>query len=56
LLGPAKPRSVGLLRDAGKPVLAAGLGDATQVGVTVEPAGGSAQPTAPPILAVNLPA
>jgi anti-sigma-K factor RskA len=56
LMGPAKPRSVGLLHDAGKPVLAAGLGDATQVGVTVEPAGGSPQPTAPPILAVNLPA
>jgi anti-sigma-K factor RskA len=56
LMGPAKPRPAGLLRDSGKPVVAAGLGDATQVGVTVEPAGGSQQPTTPPVLTVPLPA
>jgi anti-sigma-K factor RskA len=56
LMGPGKPRPAGLLRDSGKPVVAAGLGDATQVGVTVEPAGGSAQPTSVPVLTVPLPA
>jgi anti-sigma-K factor RskA len=56
LMGPARPRPAGLVRDSGKPVLAAGLGNATQVGVTVEPAGGSPQPTSVPVLTVALPA
>jgi anti-sigma-K factor RskA len=56
LMGPGKPRPAGLLRHPGEPVIAAGLGDATQVGVTVEPAGGSPQPTSVPVLTVALPA
>ena len=56
LMGPGKPRPAGLLRDSGSPVIAGGLGDATQVGVTVEPAGGSPQPTGVPVLTVALPA
>lgn len=55
-MGPAKPRSAGLVRDSGTPVIATGLGDATQVGVTVEPAGGSPQPTSVPVLTVAIPA
>lgn len=56
LMGPNRPRPAGLLRDSGTPVIATGLGDATQVGVTVEPAGGSPQPTSVPVLTVALPA
>ncbi|HEU5158078.1 MAG TPA: anti-sigma factor [Streptosporangiaceae bacterium] len=56
LMGPGKPRPAGLLRGSGTPVIAAGLGDATQVGVTVEPAGGSPQPTSVPVLTIALPA
>ena len=56
LLGPSKPRPAGLLREPGTPVIATGLGDATQVGVTVEPAGGSPRPTSVPVLTVALPA
>jgi anti-sigma-K factor RskA len=55
LMGPGKPRPAGLLREAGTPVIATGLGDATQIGVTVEPAGGSPQPTSVPVLTVALP-
>lgn len=56
LMGPSKPRPAGLVRDAGTPVIATGLGDATQVGVTVEPAGGSPEPTSVPVLTLALPA
>ncbi|MCT9934620.1 anti-sigma factor [Planotetraspora sp. A-T 1434] len=51
-------RSAGLLRpDASgaiPPVVAAGAGRADQVGLTVEPAGGSAQPTTRPLLLLDL--
>ncbi len=53
-------RPAGLVRpgDDGRtrPVVAGDLGDATQVGVTVEPAAGSPQPTADPVLVLTLPA
>lgn len=56
LLGPSAPRPTGLLGGSGGPVLIQGLGNATQVGVTVEPAGGSDQPTSNPIFATKIPA
>ncbi|WP_248958632.1 anti-sigma factor [Sphaerisporangium perillae] len=37
------------------PVVIGELGDATKIGVTVEPAGGSRQPSAPPLMVVPLP-
>jgi anti-sigma-K factor RskA len=59
LLGPPRIRSAGLLpRPAGgrtAPLLASGLQPGDQVGVTVEPAGGTAQPTTTPILVMSLP-
>lgn len=56
-MGGGLPRSAGLLgsADPGRPVLAAGLGGANQVGVTVEPAGGSPEPTTAPVMVVPLP-
>lgn len=56
LLGPSAPRPSGLLGASGRPVLIQGLGNATQVGITVEPAGGSDQPTSKPIFATKIPA
>ncbi len=60
LIGPPRIRSAGLLpaAQAGRtaPVLASGLNAGDKVGVTVEPAGGSAQPTTTPILVISLPA
>jgi anti-sigma-K factor RskA len=59
LLGPPRTRSAGLLphpvNGATAPLLAAGLQPGDQVGVTVEPAGGTAQPTTTPILVMSLP-
>lgn len=50
-------RSVGLLPDgtAPKVMLASGIGDATQVGISVEPAGGSEQPTTAAFMVFDLP-
>ncbi|MDN3355733.1 anti-sigma factor [Actinomadura sp. DC4] len=58
LMGPRPPRPAGTMRppatgDPG-PVLATGLGDATQIGLTVEPAAGSQRPTSPPIFTATL--
>ena len=59
LLGPPGTRSAGLLPPAtgGRtaPVLAAGWQPGDRVGVTVEPAGGTAQPTTTPILVMSVP-
>jgi anti-sigma-K factor RskA len=59
LMNAAGARPAGLLRpdDAGRtgPTVARGLGDARQVGLTVEPAGGSPQPTSNPFLVLDLP-
>ena len=46
-------RSVGLI-EGSKPLLATGVGPDAQLGVTVEPAGGSKQPTTDPVLTVDL--
>jgi anti-sigma-K factor RskA len=60
LMSPAGARPAGLLRPnaAGRtdPLVKAPLGDANQVGLTVEPAGGSPQPTSTPFLVLDLPA
>ena len=52
---PAQTRSAGLLQPPDRPLIAGDLADATTVAVTVEPAGGSASPTMPPILEFDLP-
>jgi|1186.fasta_scaffold05738_3 anti-sigma-K factor RskA len=53
-----KARPAGLVQPGGHntaaQVLKGTIGDATVVGVTVEPAGGSAQPTTDPVLAVSI--
>lgn len=58
LMGPRPPRAAGTMRPPAsgeaRPVLATGLGDATRIGLTVEPAAGSARPTTPPIFTVAL--
>lgn len=60
LLGPGTARPGGLLPapSGGKtaPVLASGVAADDKVGVTVEPAGGSASPTTTPIVVIALPA
>jgi Anti-sigma-K factor rskA, C-terminal len=59
LIGPAKTVSAGLLPAAQAgvtaPVVAAGIVRGDKLGLTVEPAGGSKQPTTAPILALPLP-
>jgi anti-sigma-K factor RskA len=59
LMGPPRIRSAGLLPQAAggrtAPVLAAGLRAGDQVGLTVEPAGGTSQPTTTPILVMSVP-
>jgi anti-sigma-K factor RskA len=55
LIGPSGSRPQGMLpAGAARPVMIAGLGDGDQVGVTVEPRGGSAQPTTRPVLVMPL--
>jgi anti-sigma-K factor RskA len=56
LMGPSSPRPIGLMRAADGPVITGELGDADQVGLTIEPAKGSPAPTGAPIFAVRLPA
>jgi anti-sigma-K factor RskA len=61
VMGPAgttQARSAGLLAHAGHtgPVLAAGLRPGERIGITVEPAGGTSQPTTPPVVVMALPA
>jgi anti-sigma-K factor RskA len=59
LIGPPRTRSAGLVppASAGRTalVLATGLRAGDQVGMTVEPAGGTSQPTTKPILLMSLP-
>jgi anti-sigma-K factor RskA len=60
LMGPPRIREAGLIPapSAGKtaPLLASGLAAGDKVGVTIEPAGGTSQPTTTPILVMSLPA
>ncbi|MEZ0112962.1 anti-sigma factor RsiW [Catenulispora sp. EB89] len=60
MMGPSGTRSGGLLAAGADgstgPVLAHGLGDAQTIGLTVEPAGGSAQPTTTPVMLLPMPA
>lgn len=53
VLGDGQPRSVALVRD-GSAVVASGVRSGLQLGVTVEPAGGSKQPTTAPVLRLPL--
>jgi anti-sigma-K factor RskA len=54
-MGAGDPRPAGLLTDSGEPFIASGLGEATQIGLTIEPAGGSARPTTQPIFTAAVP-
>lgn len=59
-IGPTRVQSAGLLPSPSEgrtsPVLASGLREGDQIGMTVEPAGGTSQPTTTPILVMSLPA
>ncbi len=59
-IGDDGARSAGLLGDSTDgnvgPFTASGLGEAAQLGITVEPAGGSEQPTTDPVMVIDLPA
>lgn len=59
MMGPSGARSGGVLpagSEAFDSVLAHGLGDAQTIGLTVEPSGGSAQPTTTPVMVLPMPA
>ena len=55
-IGAGGARPAGLVPLTSAPVLAAGLAGGDAIGVTVEPAGGSAAPTTTPIVVLKLPA
>jgi anti-sigma-K factor RskA len=59
MMGPSRVRPAGLLgpaRGGGpQPVLASGLAAGDRLGITVEPAGGTRQPTTSPILVMPVP-
>jgi anti-sigma factor RsiW len=59
LIGPPQTRSAGLLPAAvggrAGPVLATGLATGDKLGMTIEPAGGTSQPTATPLMVLPLP-
>lgn len=55
LITPHGAHSAGLLGEAAQPVVARTVAGTRQVGVTVEPAGGSPQPTTDPVLQLALP-
>lgn len=59
LIGPPRTRSAGLLPAAvsgrAGPVLATGLVPGDKLGMTIEPAGGTSQPTTSPLMVLPLP-
>ncbi|MGW0523794.1 anti-sigma factor [Crossiella sp. NPDC003009] len=55
VIGPRGARSAGLL-PAAAPLVAAGVAPGDRIGLTVEPAGGSPQPTSLPVITTALPA
>ena len=60
VMGPAAPRSAGLLPASRAgitvPVLAEGVRPGDRLGITVEPAGGTARPTTAPVVVMPVPA
>ncbi|WP_018658209.1 anti-sigma factor [Actinomadura flavalba] len=56
LMGAGVPEPVGTMERAAGPVMIDNVGRARQVGITIEPAGGSPAPTTRPIFAAELPA
>lgn len=48
-MSPSAVRPAGLVGQDARPVVAGSIGDANRVGITVEPAGGSPQPTTIPV-------
>ena len=59
LIGPAGTRGAGMLASSGHgkmsgPVVVSGLSAGDSVGLTVEPASGSPQPTSPPVVMISL--
>jgi Anti-sigma-K factor rskA len=54
-MGAGDPRPAGLLTNTGDPFVVAGLGEATQIGLTIEPKGGSQRPTTQPIFTAAVP-
>jgi len=55
LITPRGAHSAGLLGEAAQPVVAKTVADTRQVGVTIEPVGGSPQPTTDPVMQLALP-
>ena len=59
LIGGNRPRSVGLVDSGGTarpaPLVFDGLVDGGKIGLTIEPVGGSAQPTTSPVVVLGLP-
>ncbi|GAA2720840.1 anti-sigma factor [Actinocorallia aurantiaca] len=53
LIGPRKPRSAGLMREETQVI--SSVDDATHVGVTIEPEGGSPTPSSAPLFTLALP-
>jgi anti-sigma-K factor RskA len=56
LIGPGNPRSIGLVEPDTRTVEFGDLGSSSKVGLTIEPAGGSPQPTTKPVMLVTMPA
>jgi anti-sigma-K factor RskA len=55
LIGAGNPRSIGLVQPDTRTVEFGDLGSSSKVGLTIEPAGGSPQPTTKPVVVVNMP-
>ncbi|KAB2341358.1 anti-sigma factor [Actinomadura rudentiformis] len=56
LLGAGAPRPAGLTDTGSGPIVVDGIGAAAGIGITVEPEGGSPEPTTDPVFAAALPA
>jgi anti-sigma-K factor RskA len=59
LIGPAGARPAGMITASGRgrmvgPMIVSGLSAGDQIGMTVEPGGGSPRPTSPPVVMVRL--
>lgn len=56
LIGTGNPRSIGLVQPDTRTLAFGDLGASKKIGLTIEPAGGSPQPTTTPVMLFNLPA